>query len=399
MRTRIGFDISLTGLIYICMMMFMGLAAVNTQANLLFAVFGLMVGVLLISGVLSRVVLRRLEVTRDNPEHAIVGRPMRFKYVVRNRKGLWPSLSVTMSELDGVECFLRQPHAYLLHAAAGMKVTVPTDVTPKRRGICQLQRYQLSTSFPFGFIKRAVVRSHQDTLLVYPALGTVDRRLFMLLKSAQDVGSRNRPEPGGSDEFFGVREYRVGENPRNIYWKRSARTGVLVSREMTRVSPPRVLLMVNTFGETAAVEKAISIAATIADAGEASGLPVGLIAWNRKGWLMVAPSRGQRHHRDLLTALALLPANTEHNESDLLDAASAQFRAGTSPVLITPGEGDGGDSRGGVLRLSVADPRTLRLVTLDNSVNYLNCCPIEQWEDTPRPRRWRRQRAAELQPA
>jgi len=59
-RKRPSLDFSLTGLVYCSMMMFMGLAAVNTQANLLFGVFGLMIGVLLIAGVISRAVLRRL---------------------------------------------------------------------------------------------------------------------------------------------------------------------------------------------------------------------------------------------------------------------------------------------------------------------------------------------------
>src|SRR4029079_8607784 len=53
-------DFSLTGLVYSSMMMFMGLAAINSQANLLFGVFGLMIGTLLISSVISRIVLRRL---------------------------------------------------------------------------------------------------------------------------------------------------------------------------------------------------------------------------------------------------------------------------------------------------------------------------------------------------
>ena len=49
------------------MMMFMGLAAINTQANLLFGVFGLMIGVLLISGVVCRLVLSRIKAQRMLP--------------------------------------------------------------------------------------------------------------------------------------------------------------------------------------------------------------------------------------------------------------------------------------------------------------------------------------------
>src|ERR1043165_7027240 len=116
-RKRPSLDFSLTGLVYCSMMMFMGLAAVNTQANLLFGVFGLMIGVLLIAGVISRAVLRRLEVKRLLPEHAVVGKPLTLLYELQNRKRFWPSFSVTLSELDAAEAFTKQPCGYMLHAA------------------------------------------------------------------------------------------------------------------------------------------------------------------------------------------------------------------------------------------------------------------------------------------
>ena len=53
-----------------------------------------------------------------------------------------------------------------------------------------------------------------------------------------------KPRRGGSDEFYGVKEFRTGENPRWIYWRRSARTGTLVSKEMSQVAPPRLLVLV-----------------------------------------------------------------------------------------------------------------------------------------------------------
>ena len=77
-RRKPSLDFSLTGLIYCAMMLFMGLAAVNTQANLLFGVFGLMVGILLVSFVISRFVLGRLRVRRVLPDHGVVGRPISY---------------------------------------------------------------------------------------------------------------------------------------------------------------------------------------------------------------------------------------------------------------------------------------------------------------------------------
>src|SRR5512134_2419932 len=81
-RRRPSLDFSLTGLVYCSMMMFMGLAAINSQANLLFGVFGLMIGILLVSGIISRLVLRRVTIERALPEHAVVGRPATISYQI-----------------------------------------------------------------------------------------------------------------------------------------------------------------------------------------------------------------------------------------------------------------------------------------------------------------------------
>src|SRR3954471_6834312 len=75
-------DFSVTGLIYTSMMLFMGLAAINSQANLLFGVFGLMIGVLLVSAFISRTVLRKLEIRRLFPDYAIVGQTASLQYEI-----------------------------------------------------------------------------------------------------------------------------------------------------------------------------------------------------------------------------------------------------------------------------------------------------------------------------
>src|SRR2546423_12482577 len=90
-RRKPSLDFSVTGLVYISMMLFMGLAAINSQANLLFGVFGLMIGILLISGVISKRVLRGLRVDRMLPEHGIVGEPLTVTYEFANSKRFWPS--------------------------------------------------------------------------------------------------------------------------------------------------------------------------------------------------------------------------------------------------------------------------------------------------------------------
>lgn len=344
-RKKPSLDFSVTGLVYCTMMMFIGLAAINTQANLLFGVFGLMIGILLVSFIISGLVMSKLKVERAMPDHAVVGQTSAVYYQITNQKRYWPSLSVSLSEIDGVEAFARQPSAYMLHCANGMTASVPAELVPLRRGVFELDHYQLSTSFPFGFVKRAVNRRQKDSLVVLPAIGGMRRELMQQFRSAESVGQNVRPSRGGSDDFYGMKEYRSGENPRFIYWKRSARGSSIVMREMTRVSPPKLLVLVDTciasdhsIDRYVAIERGIAMAATIIDRAMEAGLPIGLIVACGDKWLNVTPNRGKRHRLDLLTHLAQLPANTQHDVNALLAIAQPLIKSDTTAVLISPGD-------------------------------------------------------------
>lgn len=380
-RRRPSMDVSLTGLVYLSLLMFMGLAAVNTQANLLFGVFGLMIGIALISLSISRVVLRRLDLSRRLPDHAVVGEPTSVAYDFRNRKRFWPSVSVTIAELDGVEGFVKQPHGYLLHAAAGMSASIPVELVPKRRGVHALDEHQVSTSFPFGFIKRAVNRRRKEELLVYPAIGQVDPKLIQLARSAESVGPTVRPRRGGQDEFYGLKEYREGESPRMIYWRRSARTGTLVTREMEHVSPPRLVLLVDTYipdrtpAYHADVEMSIAMAASLASYALEAELPVGVVCWSGE-FRSIDPQRGKRHRRDLLSMLAALPLNTRRTTADLISAAYDSMEASATPVLFTPG--GAAPSGGGLLVIRPHTPQAKRWFKFDPRIDFAHAMPLDQ---------------------
>ncbi len=393
-RTRHPLDMSVTGVVYAAMMLFMGLAAINSQANLLFGVFGLMIGILLVSYVISKLVLRRITVERALPEHGVVGRHCVFTYEIRNNKRFWPTLSVTVAELDAADAFLRQPQAYLLHAAARMTAVVPCEVVPRRRGLHHFHRYQISTSFPFGFIKRAETRKVRDALLVYPALAEVHPRVLAMARSAENSGAQMRPRRGGNDEFYGVKEHRAGENPRWIYWRRSARTGTLVAKEMTHVSPPKLMVVLDTFiadapgaadpeKESAALEaaeRAIAMAASLINLALEAGLPVGLSVWSDE-LIQITPNRGKRHRRDLLTVLGRLPAaNRAHDINSLMERSNAVRESGTTTFLITPRDVKmslGEHARGGTIVLSPGSEQAKAWFKFDPTIDFSQCSPEE----------------------
>ncbi len=400
LRTRVrrppGWKIATPGWIYNLSIGFMAAAALNTNASLLFGVLGLMVGILLVCIRIGRIVMRRLTIARELPEAGTVNEPLDVTYRFTNRKRFWPTISVSVDEQDGVEAFVRQPRAYLVHAPPSGTVGVPVTLLPKRRGLHQLDRYVVSTGFPFGFLRQATERRRADSIVVYPPVGRVDPRVLAMAEPAEKTGPTMRPRRGGSDELYGLKEFRNGENPRTIHWRRSARTGVLVAKEMTQVAPPRLVLMVDTFlprrtrAAHAKVEEAIAMAASVASHALEQGVTVGLLAWGGAesgGWVSIPPTRGKRQRRDVMTALARLPANVDHDRGAVVANVGDLMEPGTTALLFTPaadaGGGGGGGlaseaHRGSVVTVPVDGPQSKAWFTFAPGVRFDRCCPPDQ---------------------
>lgn len=377
-------DVSFIALVYCGATLFIGVAAMNSQTNLLFGVLGMMMGVLLVAAYISRTSIRKLSVHRSVPDHLVVGDPATLVYTLSNGKRYWPSISVSMGELDGCEGFVFQPYGYLLHAPAGSSKQLTVPLMPKRRGIHELDRYQLSTSFPFGFVKRATLATKREAIMIFPALAQVSPAILMLCQSAENAGARMRPRRGGDDEFYGLREYRVGENPRMIHWKLSAHSGDLVMREMTRVSPPRLMIVLDNYCayddcNLSDTELTIAMAASLASLALGRGYPVGLLSYSGN-YVHVAPDHGKRHRRELLSQIAQLQRNSSHAHARLVDAASMHVAPGTSIILMTPAwtAAPAWRPAGRIISLCTRDQTVRRYFTFRDGIDFAHSMPVDQ---------------------
>ncbi len=390
-RLNPSVDISFTALVYFGATLFIGVAAMNSQTNLLFGVFGLMMGVLIVAGYISRFSLKKLDIRRALPDQLVVGQQATIVYSVANRKRFWPSISVAVGEIDGCEAFNRQPYAYLMHVAARFSTQLIVQFQPKRRGVHNLESYQISTSFPFGFIRRAAVCRQKDTIVVLPAIAKVDPHFLSMCMSAETSGSHMRPHRGGHDEFYGVKEYRGGENPRLIHWKRSARTGTLVVREMSRIALPRLLILVDTMRDRrednpptrAEIEKVIAMVASAASFALDRGYAVGLCVWSGD-WIFIPPNGGKHHRRDLLSILAKLPANPRADMLAGMDVVFPRLEHGTTLVILTARATPSNIAprhRGHIIVLSSIDPTVNGLFLFPPTVLFDHCMPVDQ--DSP----------------
>ena len=253
-RTTAGYEVGPGGLLYLVITTLILATALYTQANLLFWAFGLMMGALAVSLFVSWQMLAGITVTRIISGHGVVGEAAVLRYRVRNRKSWMPLFGLVISENWGngwkdagpiAEKPARlkgRPFGWTLHVGPNQTVQTQALCWPTRRGVMKFERVAVWTSFPFGIVQRIVEFEQPGTLLVYPQLFRINRRLLFSLATSDATGRKQIERPGGSEEFYGTREYRVGDSLKMIDWKRSARSGTLITRELNQPSPPRMMI-------------------------------------------------------------------------------------------------------------------------------------------------------------
>jgi uncharacterized protein (DUF58 family) len=277
-RTRRKFRLTREGRAFLFVTIGVGLAAVNTGNNLLFLVLGLLLSLLLVSGVLSDLALWRLQIKRKPPTRLFAGRSSLMDVALLNEKRWLSSLSIELiDEMDGVET----RSARFLRIAPGDTEVESYRFEVRRRGIVELGMARVLTRYPFGLIEKGYTIFLPDEFIVYPQL--LDRVVTPATRPMQGDAAPIHQTGRGSEFAGSVRFYREGDEARDIHWKRTASRGELVVREHEQDSTALVTLTVNNLlavtpdDEAAWLERfeiSISEVATAAAAYVAQGVSV-----------------------------------------------------------------------------------------------------------------------------
>lgn len=322
-RRSAGIRISRGATIFLLATLLIGAVGLDTDANLLIILFGLCAGAFAVSLVAGWASLRNLEISRAVPDGVMAGQPFEVRYQLTNRQrrvGIY-SLHVADRAVTAQRPWTCEFFVPMLPAGRTIQITL--DRFCPHRGRIDFDEIVLATRFPFGLItKLARVAVPQQTL-VYPALGAVRERRWQIRRWTE-ASLDGRPLPQrGDDEFYGLREYRAGDNPRRIHWRRSARAGQLVVREMARLGAAQIWCILDTripAGDpdlAERLEEAINCTATVACDAVESSCKVGLIC-NGDPPLILPPGGGRDYRLRVLRELALRAENHDDRLTDRL---------------------------------------------------------------------------------
>jgi len=218
--------------------------------------------------------------------------------------------------------------------------------TARRRGVYRVGPLLAEWSDPFGLTRKRVEIAPAETVVVHPTVESVNDRVTS--REWEDPPVRppqSRPWPSGF-EFYGMRDYVVGDDPRRINWLATARTGGAADgsgrylvRESEQGITDRVRLVLDTDvthhapGEPSETfERAVSVMASLGVRHLADGFSVALESGSGS---LAKGLRGTRSRIPLLDRLAEVQRERA-SLSGALDRLFLDPQRSTHNVVVTP---------------------------------------------------------------
>lgn len=279
---------------FLALALFVLSALIRQPLPLLAAFFTFLIGA--VPELWYRHALRHLLVRQQvNHRHLFFGEQVTLSISIENRKMLplpWLQIdnAVTppLAVLKPREMRLQAlPHDTLVSTWllwGYQRVTQRYHLTCNGRGFHIFGPLRLRCSDPFGWLEREITLPAQDVLVVYPLLAPIEA---LGLPSKFPMGKRVGPRQLLEDPlwFAGLREYQLGDDPRRIDWKASARAGELRSKMYESTTEHHLLILLDTWAYAQEIrgidlelqEFCISAAASLAIWGLDEGYTVGLL--------------------------------------------------------------------------------------------------------------------------
>ena len=249
------------------------------------------------------------------------------------------------------------PATHRLTAFPRVPANVRYRVEPTERGDWETGWLYVRYRSPLGLAERWAMAPLTQKVRVYPALRTGEEQQIFLARSRQiDLQLRQARQRGLGRDFESLRDYREGDDLRDVCWTASARRGGLITRQYQTERSQAVWivldcgrLMRSRVSATAPGQSALPVAepgarvhskldfacttaVALAQLALFSGDRVGLLAYGQGIQQRLLPGRGAAHLRQLIESLAQVRAET--SEADHLRATATLNRLQPRRSLI-----------------------------------------------------------------
>jgi len=119
-----------------------------------------------------------------------------------------------------------------------------------RFGLQRVGPVQVRMADPFGFAAVDHEVAPAVDVRVYPQRDRLRDPVLRAKQMRPMMGRYEVSQPGQGFEFFGLRDYSVGDRPRDVNWKASARMGTLIVNQRQKENDAEVVVIVDARAAT-----------------------------------------------------------------------------------------------------------------------------------------------------
>ena len=222
--------------------------------------------------------------------------------------------------------------------------SVSYTVTPLKRGSATLSAVHLRYPTRLKLWTRHEVRPLETVVRIYPDIRAVYRYELMASKNRlAEIGVRMLRMPGQGREFERLREYRYGDEIRQIDWKATARQRELITREFNVERNQNIVLMVdcgrfmrNETDGVSYLDRALNSAIMLSYIALGQGDNVSLMAFSNRIERFIRPVRGKPGIQAILRSTYDIQASDKAADYNLaLEYLSMVQRKRALVILIT----------------------------------------------------------------
>lgn len=265
-----------------------------------------------------------IELQRIWHEPLGLAKPSSIKVALRNtsrwsiRAHVWDEPPTT---------FCRELPAVEIVASGGTMGAASYSIDPRTRGDATFGDVWLRYQSPLNLAERWARARLEQKVRVYPNIEETQKMRIYLIRSRQiELEKRLKRQRGQGREFESLRDYREGDEFRDISWTATARRGKLITK-VHQIERSQVVWLVLDTGRLlrtqvdslTKLDYTVNAALCLAQVAFYSGDRVALLAYGRKMQQRVGAGRGMSHLRALMESMAQVRA--EPYEADHLLAA------------------------------------------------------------------------------
>ena len=212
--------------------------------------------------------------------------------------------------LDGIPASFERPFPLYGVAQRDTTILAAYDTLATVRGDYDIEKLYFRYKSLLGLWEKQVTVMSEDSIKVIPDLTQTKQYLENAQRFLLHEGSKIRRHRSGIGDFAQIRNYVVGDDPRKINWRQTAKLQEVMTNEYEPEHGKYITILIDCGRMMGAelkkgnrLEKTLEAALTVAAAALQKGDYVSVLAFSKDVKVFVPPAKGMAHLQTILQSI------------------------------------------------------------------------------------------------